>query len=310
MKEAAILARTKKHKKPLHNSDNVHPGKYPGPKPIQPQASTSWEPLADWYEAWAGELGSQYHQTLAIPTVLELLRPLQGETILDVGCGTGVLSSHLVQAGVTYVGVDASPRMLTYAKQRANVPSITGGRQAGRKLRTRRPIAPRFLLGDAAQLSDIPGIESESFDAAVFMLSLQDMEPLDKVLQATANTLKRRSRIVLLLTHPCFRTPRQSGWGWDEGRKLQYRRIDRYLTPMAVPVRPIFQGRSGAIHSFHRPLQDYVNALNRYGFMVDRIVEVPAYPHIQRRGPRAKAQNAANREIPVFLGISAQRLAK
>jgi hypothetical protein len=54
--------------------------------------------------------------------------------------------------------------------------------------------------------------------------------------------------MVLLLTHPCFRVPRQSGWGWDEQRKLQYRRVDRYLTPSVSRCMPTL-GQKRGLHS-------------------------------------------------------------
>ena len=50
--------------------------------------------------------------------VLELLNPRPGERILDVGCGDGVLSQKIIEAGATIVGVDASQNMLAAAKQR------------------------------------------------------------------------------------------------------------------------------------------------------------------------------------------------
>jgi 2-polyprenyl-3-methyl-5-hydroxy-6-metoxy-1,4-benzoquinol methylase len=41
--------------------------------------------------------------------VLELLAPLPGERILDLGCGDGVLTEKIIAAGATVVAVDAGP---------------------------------------------------------------------------------------------------------------------------------------------------------------------------------------------------------
>ena len=50
--------------------------------------------------------------------VLDLLRPLPGERILDLGCGDGVLTEKLVALGAKVVGIDNSPDMIAGARQR------------------------------------------------------------------------------------------------------------------------------------------------------------------------------------------------
>lgn len=51
----------------------------------------------------------------------------------------------------------------------------------------------------------------------------------------------------------------------------------------------------------------YINGLSEHGFRIDRIAELPAYPGVEKRGPRAAAENRANREIPLFLALRARR---
>jgi 2-polyprenyl-3-methyl-5-hydroxy-6-metoxy-1,4-benzoquinol methylase len=41
--------------------------------------------------------------------VLDLLAPSQGEHILDLGCGDGVLTEKIVAAGAAVIAVDAGP---------------------------------------------------------------------------------------------------------------------------------------------------------------------------------------------------------
>jgi len=48
-------------------------------------------------------------------TALALLDPQPGERILDLGCGDGVLTSAITQAGAKVVGVDASPQLIEAA---------------------------------------------------------------------------------------------------------------------------------------------------------------------------------------------------
>lgn len=51
--------------------------------------------------------------------VLDLLNPLPGERILDLGCGDGALTERLVAAGAKVVGVDSSVDMVRAAQDRS-----------------------------------------------------------------------------------------------------------------------------------------------------------------------------------------------
>ncbi len=249
---------------------------------------TSWEQVATWYDGWVGDRGSAYHQQLAIPATLELLDPRPDEEILDLGGGQGVLAPYLVEAGARVTVVDASAKLVAAAKRRH-------GRLRG----------ARFLVGDARRLQAVAGLEPGSFDGATMLLAIQDMDPLEDVVRSLDWALKPRSRLVILMTHPAFRQPRHSGWGYDEGRKLTYRRIDGYLGEMAVPMKSLAGGRP--TRSFHRPISAYVNALAHSGFATDAMLELPDLPPQRRPGKAARGDARAQAEIPIFLALRAIR---
>jgi len=50
--------------------------------------------------------------------VLQLLDPRPGELILDVGCGDGVLTARIVEAGASVIGLDSSEEMVEAARAR------------------------------------------------------------------------------------------------------------------------------------------------------------------------------------------------
>ena len=245
-----------------------------------------WNPVANWYDGWMGQDGSDHHRNIAIPAVLQLADISPGHQVLDVGAGQGVLAPAVNETGAVYTGVDIAERLVKIARRRH------GG-------------LGRFILGDARSLSAVAGLASASFDRVIFLLSIQDMHPLDAVLESAAWALAEGGRLVILMTHPCFRIPRQSGWNWDERRKLRSRRIDHYLTPLTVPMKA-YPGEGGATISFHRPLEHYVNGLARCGLLIDAMQEIPTYK-VNQSGERAKAENQSNQEIPLFLALRARK---
>lgn len=246
------------------------------------RSPAGWEPVADWYDGWVGQHGSQHHQQLAIPAVLDLLRPQPGDHVLDLGCGQGVLASYIVACDAHYTGIDISRKMIAIARQRHK-------RQG------------RFLCGDVRRLQHIKGLRAHSFGAVVFLLSIEDMNPLDQVMAAAAWALRAGGQVIILMRHPCFRVPRQSGWGHDDQRKLRYRRVDHYLTPLSVPMKPYQKGNRGVTISFHRPLNEYINALATHRLLIDGLEEIATY-----RQDADRAVRRADTEIPLFLGLRAQ----
>lgn len=77
---------------------------------IQADAADHWR--ADRYGRHAGfvpALGA---------ALLEWLHPQAGERVLDLGCGDGVLTQQIVDAGCEVIGVDASPALIVAARER------------------------------------------------------------------------------------------------------------------------------------------------------------------------------------------------
>jgi SAM-dependent methyltransferase len=215
---------------------------------------------------------------------LELLAPRLGEAILDVGAGQGVLASYLLERGARYTGLDISPTLVERARQR-------------------RSRAARFLVGDARRLDLVAALRPASFDAAVFLLSIQDIPDLDRIGASLGWVLRPTARVVIVMTHPAFRQPRHSGWGHDESRKLTYRRVDGYLRPMAVPLDAV--AGTWPTWSHHRPISGYVNALGAFGFGVDAMLEVPDLAPEERPGRTQRPLD--NPDIPLLLGLRASR---
>jgi ubiquinone/menaquinone biosynthesis C-methylase UbiE len=77
-----------------------------------PEIFDEWPERYDqWFQTPIGGLIREYESTL----ILEMLRPGQGENILDVGCGTGIFTLDFLAAGADVVGIELSLPMLLWA---------------------------------------------------------------------------------------------------------------------------------------------------------------------------------------------------
>ncbi|KAB8129358.1 methyltransferase domain-containing protein [Gracilibacillus oryzae] len=68
-------------------------------------------------DSWNADLYDQQHKFVSNfgSNVIELLAPKKGESILDIGCGTGDLANQLKIAGVNITGIDQSQNMIDQA---------------------------------------------------------------------------------------------------------------------------------------------------------------------------------------------------
>jgi SAM-dependent methyltransferase len=72
-------------------------------------------------------LGFGFHADACAPGVLVLLAPVRERdgTVLELGCGSGLLTRHLTDAGHRVIASDASPAMLDLAAAHAPAAEIT-----------------------------------------------------------------------------------------------------------------------------------------------------------------------------------------
>lgn len=101
--------------------------------------------------------------------VLNLLAPARGESILDVGCGDGVLTLEIQSRGADVIGVDSSPELLNAAIDRG--------------------VDARQMDGEHLEFQ-------HSFDAVFSNAALHWMLNQDRVLAGVHKALKPHGRFV------------------------------------------------------------------------------------------------------------------
>ncbi len=247
--------------------------------------STSWGKVAEWYDDMLETEAGTYQKEVILPNLLRMLDIQQGEPVLEIGCGQGLFTRAFAEAGAKAVGADISPELIALAKKHA----------------------PQLAF-HAAPAHALTFAQNGGFKKAAIILALQNIAEMGAALAEAARTLEKNGSLFIVLNHPAFRIPKHSAWGFDEEGKQQYRRIDRYLSEIRIPI-VMHPGapKSAETVSFHRPLQLYFKELRKAGFAVTRLEEWISHKKSQK-GPRSEAEDIARKEIPLFLCLEAKKL--
>lgn len=259
----------------------MHPKKK---KSRQSKQSTTWGHVADWYHQHVDENTDTFHEQVIKPNLLQVLGNVKGKHIIDVACGEGFFSRALAGEGALVTGIDIAPELIELAKK------------AG-------PTDIRYLVASADRIP----LPDSSFDSALCVLALQNIERLSATLAQVSKLLKSGGEFVIVLNHPAFRVPRRSDWGFDPSVKVQFRRIDGYLKESShrILMHP-GSDKSATTITYHRPLQTYVNELVKHGFSVVGLEEWISHRKSEP-GPRSEAENRARKEFPLFLMLKARK---
>jgi len=247
---------------------------------------TSWQKVKSWYISEVGEKGHFYHQNVVIPGALKLLNLKQGISVLDLGCGSGVLGRYLDE-NIYYEGFDNSPDLIKFAqKQDSNKNHFYKVSDVTKELSTAKT----------------------DFDRAACILALQNFENFNQAISLASQHLKDGSIFVIVLNHPCFRIPRQSSWEVDEKQNIQYRRIAKYMSEMKIPIsaNPSRGKSSQVTWSFHFSLSKLSEELKANGFLIEKIDEWISSK--KSKGGEAKRENISRQEIPLFMAIKAVKI--
>ncbi len=246
--------------------------------------TTSWGGVADWYDDYMGKEGT-YQKEVILPNLLRILGTQKNEIVLDLACGQGFFSHEMKKAGFKVTGADISPELIAEAKR--NVPGVD------------------FYVTSADLLTFA---KAESFDMVVCILAIQNIENIASVFTEVRRVLKQSGRCILVMNHPAFRVLKRSSWQWDEEQKVQYRRIDGYLSQakVIIEMHPGAEAKKQTI-SYHRSLQDFFKTFSKAGFTVSRLEEWVSHK-VSEKGPRQKAEDVARKEIPLFMMIEARRI--
>ncbi|MFH2057565.1 MAG: class I SAM-dependent methyltransferase [Pseudomonadota bacterium] len=122
---------------------------------------------ANEYDARFDQAKNRYCLDLEIKLMLDLLAPAKGQSILDIGCGTGISLEPLLNRGLNLTGIDPSLYMLDIAKKRL-----------GSQVDLHRGVA-----------EELP-FEDNAFDSAILFTSLEFTDRPAKAVEEACRVAK------------------------------------------------------------------------------------------------------------------------
>ena len=144
-----------------------------------------------------------------------LFPPLQGKSVLDLGCGYGWHCKFAAEQGAQQVlGIDLSQKMVDEAKQR----------NSGKGILYRVCGIEEYEYPEAA------------WDCVVSNLALHYIEDLDSIFKKVHRTLKENGTFLFNIEHPVFTAGVGQDWAYS-ARRLKTISAASRSTPSAMPER-------------------------------------------------------------------------
>ncbi|WP_264554778.1 class I SAM-dependent methyltransferase [Halocatena marina] len=203
--------------------------------PDRPVAYRAYEKLAPGYDR-KGET-KPANAYLERPATLSLLPNVQGDRILDAGCGAGHLTTELTDSGATVVGVDVSHTMLTYARPR--VP--TG----------------EFIQADLGSTLPFP---DNSFDGIASSLAFHYVRDWNSLLRDLRRILSTDGWVVFSVQHP-----HADFEEYDDS-------VNYHETEQVTATWESF-GMAVDVPAYRRPLSAMIEPALDAGFQLDELLE-------------------------------------
>ncbi len=247
---------------------------------------TTWENVNVWYKNTVKEKGHYYHQNVVIPNSLQLLNLTKGDSLLDLACGQGVLSRNIPQIE-RYTGIDVSPSLVEEAKRLNKVPEA------------------EFIIADVTKPLSI---SKTDYSRACIVLALQNTGNPGAVIKNAFDVLRTGGLFLIVLNHPAFRIPQNSSWCIDKENNAQYRRVDKYLSSLEIPIyiNPSLGKKSKIIWTYHYSVSEYSKLLYEVGFKIARIEEWVSDK--KSVGKHSDIENKSRTEFPLFMAILAEKI--
>ena len=151
------------------------------------------------YDLWGEDYQAAWPESFEKDRVLNVLGKIEGQKILDAGCGVGRNTIKLVKRGAEVTGVDFSDKMLDICKEKLE----------------ERDLEAELVNSD---LKELP-FEEEAFDIVVCSSVIDHIRDLSDVFSEFSRVLKENGILVVSGVHPSVKAEKHAA-RFEKGEKF------------------------------------------------------------------------------------------
>jgi SAM-dependent methyltransferase len=261
------------------------------------EVAAYWNGNAESWVRGVQEGWDVYREHVIGPGMGEIMPPVQGLRILDIGCGEGAHTRSLAERGARMVGVDVSEKMIAAARQQEKD-------------------QPRGIEFHVAAGNDLHILPDSSFDAVVSYMAMMDMAGYAGCISEVARILRPGGWLQFVIAHPCMDSPICRKYFDEAGQEVgrivgnyfglqpldEKQKVSRWFWHRA-PAADRQNARPFEIPRFYRTVSEYVNTLINAGLNLTRVHE----PYASEETVAACPAVADTRVWPYMLVLQARK---
>lgn len=181
--------------------------------------------------------------SVTAPCILRHVQADHPKTVLDVGCGTGYLTSKIADYVPACVGIDCSDASIAIAGKHYRKPNLS------------------FEVSEICKyVSDI------EFDLCVANMVFMSDPTWKESTKHIHQLLVPKGRLYVMITHPCF-WPKY--WGYENQPRFHYHEETFFENDFSISL----EKSMGEATFIHRPLAMYLKGLLSAGFSIEAVEE-------------------------------------
>lgn len=210
-----------------------------------PRITGEWDAIASVREQQISSGEDHSANFVLAPAILGALP--QSKSIVDIGCGTGWLTSRASAHAELLVGVDPSPDSIAIAEKLHAGASISYRAETVEQFARRR--------------------KRPEFDAAISNMAASSAPNLQTFFSASRCLLRKDGLLIATFPHPCF-------WPlyWGYASHSMFRYEQSFAVEGRFKIRT--QDTKMVTTHFHHPLEEYFSSIKRAGFELMDIREL------------------------------------